>query len=834
MRKTAAYIISIIFLFSAGLAILHPSYHAIASWLSPLTGGFIYTILIVFTLLVADPFKYLTVGLVWISTGIIIGLISQKKLGSSIVAFFSWLSMIPTLVVAAFGVYTTLDSRGMFIIDSVDEIINIVPNIPSDLKFSSLFEIPIISELVLELMEVVPSIGENTDPMQLMISIAMPHATAFALKPILIIISAVVGSILGKLIFSRIDLNMLPMRKNTAALIILLVISQTTNPLTVIGQEPELDEQTIAFLEALGVNIEDLDLEALEEIGLTIEDIQTIAAMDPEDLNIETLTDMGIDREIAMGIVMGLSDEGPGSSEEPGFSLDFDLNFNDGIYVEVLGGFVEHQGRALTGELLVGNDIETVSSTASYTQDLAASAILTQKIFDPSILYTLPVEGIENYVQFTGLAPELVAVNVYVSDDKDGATAKSDALIDEYESLYGIQFSRVTSIQQTFTQDEGATMEIPPYVICVYYSINTLEETIPNILTGFENKEGLVSTIQEIIDGERHDAELYVTGQISPSYLEAFIPIPDVPASIQDHIENLFKETYYFASGVQVQNDAIPSSSGSTFDLKEALDIETPSYSPASDISLVAVARPNSTEPEPDLKVSTSLAQNSMELVFIEMYLRGMLNVELYGGSAPRSSDMIIDLLDYTPNEVTISKTSQPTNNGDSVTITVTNEGPQTLSDFNLKDSFPSKYDILDSGTSEVTWNRLAPGESFSVSYVTSYDHPGSYTDSPAILSYTKNESTKTSISNTLPVQTVNPNPFALLSKNYQTTFDLVDLVTGNGSLFQLIPLAFIAIIAAIDIFKIYRARSKVEPQVQEEPENSDTPIDEDTSEDPL
>ena len=190
MRKTAAYIFSLIFLFKSGLAILHPSYQAISSWLSPVTGGFVYTVFIMFSLLIADPFKYIAVGMVWILTGLIIGLISQKKLGASIVAFFTWLSMIPTL-----GIYTNLEAHGVFTIDSVDEILMAIPNVPAQLNFNSLFEIPIISELVFELMEIIPNLGENSDPMQVMIAVAMPYATAFILKPLLIIVSAIIGAV---------------------------------------------------------------------------------------------------------------------------------------------------------------------------------------------------------------------------------------------------------------------------------------------------------------------------------------------------------------------------------------------------------------------------------------------------------------------------------------------------------------------------------------------------------------------------------------------------------------------------------------------------------------
>lgn len=386
MRKTAAYIASIIFLFISGLAILHPSYQVLSSWLSPLTGGYIYTIFIVFTLIFADPFKYLSVGLVWIFTGLLIGVISQKKLGSSIVAFLTWLSMIPTFLIAGFGVYTNLEARGLFTIDSVDKILEVVPNVPAGLSFSNLFEIPIISELFFQLIDIIPTIGENSDPMQVMIAVLMPHVTAVALKPIIIILSAIMGAAIGKSVLSKIDLKS-PLGSKMASLIIIgILVAQSTALPLIRAQTPELNEETLDMLSSLGVDIEDLDIEALAEMGLSIENLETIAEIGRENIDLDTLTEMGIDMEVAMGIMMGLSGA-MNSTEGTGPEMDFNLNTDDGIYLELLGGFVDNQGRAISAELLLGNDVESVSSTASYVQELAASVILTQKIINPRILH---------------------------------------------------------------------------------------------------------------------------------------------------------------------------------------------------------------------------------------------------------------------------------------------------------------------------------------------------------------------------------------------------------------------------------------------------------------
>jgi len=831
MRKTAAYIVSLIFLFMVGLAILHPGYQAIASWLSPLTGGFIYTIFLVFTLLVANPFKYLAVSLVWIFTGLIIGLISQKKLGSSIVAIFVWLSMIPTLGIAIYGVYTSLEARGVFTIDSVEEIINVIPNVPTDFNFNSLFEIPIISELVFELIDIIPNLGENTDPMQVMMTLAMPYAIAIAIKPVIIIVSAIAGAILGKLIFSKIDLNILPTRKIVTLILIGSIATQAAHPSLTKAQPPELSEDVLEMLAALGTTQRTYP-DALAEIGLTIEDLEAIAEIGIEEIDLETLTDIGIDTEIAIAIMMGLSD-GMNATEGGGLDFDLPVNTDDGIYIELMGGFADNQGWAVTGEALLGSDIEAVPPTASYVQDLAASVILTQKVLDPSILYTLPFEGIENYVPFVEIAPEILAVNLYVGEDVEAATAKSDQLMDEYESMYGAEFSRIIAMQQSFEQGEGASFEIPPFIVCVYYSLNTIDEITGNMLTGFDDKNGIASSFQEVIEGERRDIELYMFGQITPSYLEAFMPLPEEMALFQDLIDAILSETYHFAVGAQLIDEAMDSNSGGIFDLIEALDITEPRFSPDADIGAMAVIRPNNSDTEPFIKLAINIDQATTEFMFLYMYLNTIMPMDISGGMVPDNEDLQILLPDYSAPLIDVEKTSQTSGGVETVSITIINDGSSTVTDLELNDAFPEKYGVLYSGSSDASWVRLSPGESVSISYEVRYANPGTYTNMPAVLKYQESGMSRTMVSNIPLATSKNPNGLMLLSENYKATLGLIDLLTERGDLFGLIPLAFIVLIAAVDVFKLYRNRSNgAEPE--ETVEFFPPGEIEDTSEDPL
>ena len=279
MRKTAAYVISLTFLFMSGIAIMHPSYEALSSWLSPLTGGYIYTVFMCFTLLIADPLKYTSVGLTWVTAGLLIGVISQKKLGASITAFFTWLSMIPTLGISFFGIYQSVEAKGLLTLDSVDKIINFIPNIPESLRLTSFLEVPIISELAITAIEMMPTLGENGDPMSLIIGVAMPYVTNIVLKPVLIIAGAIAGAIIGKIAFSRIDLNLLPGRKVTAAIVSVIVLSQATLIPHALGQEIDLD-----MLIEMG-----LDLEALEELGLDLDTLME-TGFDPD-----ALAELGLD-----------------------------------------------------------------------------------------------------------------------------------------------------------------------------------------------------------------------------------------------------------------------------------------------------------------------------------------------------------------------------------------------------------------------------------------------------------------------------------------------------------------------------------------------------------
>ncbi len=360
-----------------------------------------------------------------------------------------------------------------------------------------------------------------------------------------------------------------------------------------------------------------------------------------------------------------------------------------------------------------------------------------------------------------------------------------------------------------------------------------MQNTVQNLLTGFENEGGFTDSLQEKLNTEPLDAEIYLVGQMNPTYFETILPIPEGNEILDNLINDLLSETYHFILGLQTKKDAISSNEG-YFDLEKTLGIGTPNFADQSDLSLLLVAGPNNTQPEPNAKASTNLPQDSMELMFVNMYLKMLGDLDIQGGTVPNVQNLRVNLPNSISPTIEVKKESHSISNGASVTLTITNEGDTTATNLAISDIYPEKYGILHSGSNKHTWANLLPGKNVSLNYEVEYSNPGVYTDIPAILSYSIGETTITTTSNTLLAGNKSPSAITLLSENYKSTIGLVDELTGKGELFQMVPLVFISLIAVVDVFKIYRNRANPDETSSEESFLDEPQEPEDNPEDPL
>ena len=749
MRKTLAYFLSIIILFTLGLVILHPSFLALADWLGPLLGSHIYTVFMLIYLLLADPLRYLAVTITWIIVGLLIGVISGKKLGASITALLVWLTTLPILAASFAGIYFNLDARGIFSQESL-EALKLIPIIPEQLNFNSLFQIPIFSDLVFQIVKLFSTMSETSNPQAILIDLVTPQLISVVAKPLLLIASAIVGAIISKTIFGSIG-KILPNRKTAIALLIIGLISIPVAPASAT------------------------------------------------------------------------------------------LNLNDGIYAEIIGGYVEEQGRAIIGELLLGNQIENIPMDTPEAEDLIASIVFTQKIYDPSILYTLPIEGIRDYLHFRNLSPSTFAVNVYLGDDTETIKAKSNQVISTIEQNLGIQFREIFTMPMP--NEGGPEAVFPTMTAALYYSQNTIDETTTNIIQGFKESGGFADFIDEKIKaGSPLDIELYATGFVLIEPFKAMLPLPSVPPEFQEEYNALIESRMSFLAGIQLARNAVePMGNNYSFDLRDTLSVQSiPSYSPDSDGSFIIMARSNMTgisDPmDPTVHIRTSIPEDSMELTFLTYFLQEMGVIDIKGG-LPTILDTQLILSEIILPEVTVTKTSQSTTDGSiEITVSANNNGDQTINDLILLDPFPEKYGILASGANEATWLSLNPGQSISLSYTLDPEKPGSYTDTPAILTYTIDDIHASTSSNTLQSIEKSPNPISMLMDNYQATTALLDMASnGNGQILTLALSAVILLVAVVDVFRFLRQRSKRDEQSLDEL-GSGLPLEEseNNDEDPL
>ncbi len=745
MRKTVAYFISILFLFYSGLSLLHPSYEALAAWMGPLLGSHIYTILVIFTLFVIDPMRNIAVGLVWLVAGLLIGLISRKKLGGAITAFLVWFTMIPLLFASIFGVYMNIMDRGLTEIE-ISEVIEIIPVLPDQLNIESFFEIPIFSDLAPQAMEMASSMDESVDPMGLVMDIAMQFLTPVLLKPVLIILGAIAGVILGATVLDKMDLKLPTWKTGVTALIMLTVLSQ------------------------------------------------------------------GLAAPLAHGI-----------------------DYDDGLYLEVIGGYIESEGRAITGQVLLGSEVEVISPGASALQDLVVSLVITQKIFDPGVLYSLPLPNIEHMVPMTKIMPDTFAVTVYAELDPSIVEARSEAVIAEFEAVYGIELQKILSNPMSFEENEEESL--PSMTFTVYYSMNTFKETVENINSGFEEMGGFADTVNERLDGENMDIELYVAGMITPEYFQAMLPIEEVPFGFEEPFEAVFGHTFSVLAGIQMAKDGA-TVSGDALDLRDLLEISTPSYAINSDLSAVIVSRDNHTGTseglDPDTKVKLSLPADSPDLMLLSMVLPmfGMMEID---SGPPSSIDLRIDAPGINVPDVSLEKTVQRNGDASTYTVTATNNGATAIENVEIHDSFPTKYGVLVSGTNLASWSRLDPGESVSITYDTVLSSPGVYTEIPALMTWDGEVLPSATASNILETRSKAPNGFSLLADTYGSIKALGDMIlNGRGYLLDTALIGFVLLIALIDVIRYVRGRSKPEPEAPEEPSLPEPPEFGDTPGDPL
>ncbi|MBN2336213.1 DUF11 domain-containing protein [Candidatus Bathyarchaeota archaeon] len=197
MRKTIAFLLGFTLVLGLGLAVLHPSLQLIGLWLSPALGSQFYVALSLAYLLLADPLRYTAVLAVWLGVAFIGGVIIRRRLGGVLTMLLVWLLVVPMLALSVFGV--AMNVQSIMTEYEGEEALGLVPSIPEGMTLTRLMETPILGDIFSDVLEMInEDIGEEIG-MEIVMGYAYRAATWVALKPILVIVGALLGVEAGKL-----------------------------------------------------------------------------------------------------------------------------------------------------------------------------------------------------------------------------------------------------------------------------------------------------------------------------------------------------------------------------------------------------------------------------------------------------------------------------------------------------------------------------------------------------------------------------------------------------------------------------------------------------------
>jgi hypothetical protein len=230
MRKTVAFLTGLLLVLGLGPVVLHPSLRALGLWLSPLLGTELYTSFMVFYLLTGDPFRYVALSLLWLGVAFICGVIVRRRLGAALTMFMVWLVMVPVLALSLFGL--AMNVKGL--IGGAGGPLSMIPPVPPWMTLTGLLETPIVGDTVNQLI----SGGlENIDPdeaMSMLRETAYRIGAAALLKPLMVVVGALLGVEAGRLMERNRD-RFIPRslaRRGAvnAAIILVIVVGASVHP----------------------------------------------------------------------------------------------------------------------------------------------------------------------------------------------------------------------------------------------------------------------------------------------------------------------------------------------------------------------------------------------------------------------------------------------------------------------------------------------------------------------------------------------------------------------------------------------------------------------------
>jgi hypothetical protein len=196
LRKIVAYLLGVFLLLLLGAALIHPSLLVIADWLGPMLGSPVYGALTMAFLMLGDPLGYPLLFLIWLVVALVVGIIIRRRIGAVLVGLLIWLTMLPITASVVFALAQNVPA----VMNGAGGPLGGLPPLPSGLTLAKIFEAPIVGKIIKAALS---ALSVEASGQVLAEQIIRGLVTDFALKPLIMVVGALIGVEIGRLVQRR-------------------------------------------------------------------------------------------------------------------------------------------------------------------------------------------------------------------------------------------------------------------------------------------------------------------------------------------------------------------------------------------------------------------------------------------------------------------------------------------------------------------------------------------------------------------------------------------------------------------------------------------------------
>jgi len=769
LRKLAAFFLCSFLVLSLGYATLHGSLLLICDWLGPLLGSPLTSALTVLYLLLADPLEFISIAALWLGVAFLGGVIIRRRVGAALTMLLVFILLLPALGLSAFEILQRASSLGLEM--SGGNPLDFLPPLPEGLTVATFFEAPIVGKALETVVEMIGEGPPEEMVFGLVMQVVQPLLLDLALKPVIILVAALLGVETGR----KIEPAFAPYSASLKA-----YLGGEKGPSVA-------NNSTLVRRAALIITL----------ILLTASPLAHLAGASEDDFYSEIL--VGLVDEGGRGYVGSLF-------VDSGMSLggiDFQSPEAEGLLASVV---ISHRGvlerlpelMNMTGlpeiEGLIGILPPTVM-VAIYLDVPIELAEQRAASFSAAFSEALDMD-LHKLMALsppmpTELGEEIPAISLVIYQSSKDMEWMADDYLGQLTHHGGL-IEVVQSASASGTLIPGGATESADGSVLITGLVNPFP-----VLDRIEGAE-----LPEVVEGVE-----------VPAMLEDFLALLSGPFGLSGSLS-------FWDYGVEPEGDEYG------FDILEILGYEGEAYfSEDSDFSLMMVATPNETDPEGGAQGSVTMAfshslnETELEALYGNFpfgdYLELMAPGETLASESHKASVTGIAL----PLKVEVSKAASPVRvrAGGTVQISVkvTNQDLKTMENVVVEDGsttsgYPISVEVV-SGSTETSWSRIPPGESRTMTYTLRLGEAGVYSLSSAQLDYSHSEGTfTTGASGRLEVTVSRPNPgaFALSSVASWWTgaVDALNMAT-RGSGYQILTAVTLLVLGALLYLEIMNAR---------------------------